>query len=169
MVSSGTGRKLRELRRETQHRTVNSDVSSVTPNAFAVTSDAYSGTLCNSSFHWTLYTGLKHRESYKLSSHQTLTSDMSDLISDASGLTSDASDLTSDVSGLYALHETIFNFFPCFHVPTQKCHNTCASVIAFSKIFLSRIQVSTLLDSNAYAQDMDLVAHDSRDDHDFPS
>jgi len=98
----------------------------------------------------------------RLGTHRTLTSDTSDLIPDASGL-------TSDVFGLYALHEMIFNFFSCFHVPTQKCHNTCASVLVFSQIFLSRIQVSTLLDPNAYAQDMDLVALDSRDDRDFPS
>ena len=84
-------------------------------------------------------------------------------------LNSDASDLNSDASGLNALHEKNSNFFPCFHVPTPKCHNTCASVLAFSQIFLSRIQVSTLLDPNAYAQDMDLVALDSRDDRDFPS
>ena len=66
---------------------------------------------------------------------RTLTSDTSNLIPYASGVTSDVSDLTSDVSGLYALHETIFNFFPCFHVPTPKCHNTCASVLAFSQTF----------------------------------
>jgi hypothetical protein len=68
-----------------------------------------------------------------------------------------------------SLREKFLNFYPCFHVPTPKCHNTCASVLAFSQIFLSRIQVSTLLDPNAYAQDMDLVALDSRDDRDFPS
>ena len=84
-------------------------------------------------------------------------------------LNSDASDLIPDASGLNALHEKISNFFPCFQVPTPKCHNTCGSVLAFSQIFLSRIQVSTLLDPNAYAQDMDLVALDSRDDRDFPS
>ena len=64
-----------------------------------------------------------------------LNSDTSDLIPDASGFTSDASVLTSDVSSLYALHETNSNFFPCFHVPTPKCHNTCASVLAFSQTF----------------------------------
>jgi len=57
-----------------------------------------------------------------------LNSDTSDLIPDASGH-------TSDVSGLYALHETNSNFFPCFHVPTPKCHNTSASVLAFSQTF----------------------------------
>ena len=113
-VSSGTERKLRELRIETQHRTVNSDAS-------GVALDANSGTLCGSSFHWTLYTRLKHRESCKLSSHRTLTLDMSDLILDASGL-------TSDMSGLYALHETIFNYFPCFHVSQNRPNYKSSSV-----------------------------------------
>ena len=119
-----------------QHQTLNSDASGVTPDASGVASDANSGTLYDNSFHQTLYTGLKHRESCKLSLHWTLTLNTSDLIPDASVLISDASDLTSDVFGLYALHKTIFNFFPCFHVPTPKCHNTCASVLAFSQTSL---------------------------------
>ena len=122
-----------------QHQTVNSNASGVTPDTSGVASDTNSGTLCDSNFHQTLYTGLKHRESCKLSLHRMLTSDTSDHIPDASGL-------TLDVSGLYQTRytETIFNFFPCFHVPTPKCHNTCASVLAFLQIFFKGVGLSNL-------------------------
>ena len=88
-------------------------------------------------FSQTLYTGLKHKESYKLSSHWMLTLDTSSVTSNASDLIPNASSLILDASGLYqtCCTEMIFNFFPCFHVPTSKCHNTCASVLAFSQIF----------------------------------
>jgi len=59
-------------------------------------------------------------------------------------------------------------------LPLLPCANTkvsphlCTCVSIFTNIF-PRIQVSALLDPNAYAQDMDLVALDSGDDRDFPS
>ena len=43
-------------------------------------------------------------------------------------------------------------------------HHQSACVLAFHKHFQDMD-----LDPNAYAQDMDLVALDSRDDRDFPS
>jgi hypothetical protein len=50
---------------------------------------------------------------------------------------------------------------------TTKCTPPCASVLAFHKHF-SRRYVSSLLDPNAYAQDIDLVALDSRANRDCP-
>jgi hypothetical protein len=51
---------------------------------------------------------------------------------------------------------------------TTKCSPTCVSVLAFLQSF-SRCYVSPLLDPNAYAQDDDLVALDSRANYDCPS
>jgi hypothetical protein len=51
---------------------------------------------------------------------------------------------------------------------TTKCTPPCACVLAFHKHF-SRRYVSSLLDPNAYAQDIDLVALDSRANRDCPS
>ena len=134
------------------HRTLNSDASGVTPDASGVHLTQNSESFSEKAFS-------------PDKTHQTQGGNCFRVRC----LNSDTSDLIPDVSSLKALHETISNFFPCFHVPTPMCHNTCASVLAFSQIFLSRIQVSTLLDPNAYAQDMDLIALDSRDDRDFPS
>jgi hypothetical protein len=54
----------------------------------------------------------------------------------------------------------------CAH--TTKCTPPCACVLAFHNHF-SRRYVSFLLDPNAYAQDIDLVALDSRANRDCPS
>jgi hypothetical protein len=51
---------------------------------------------------------------------------------------------------------------------TTKCTPPCACVLAFYKHF-SRRYVSSQLDPNAYAQDIDLVALDSRANRDCPS
>jgi hypothetical protein len=51
---------------------------------------------------------------------------------------------------------------------TTKCTPPCACVLAFHKHFSKRY-VSSLLDPNVYAQDIDLVALDSRANRDCPS
>jgi len=67
------------------------------------------------------------------------------------------------------LHPNLFQLNPLLLCANTGVSQHLCMCVSFSQTFLSRIQVSTLLDPNAYAQDMDLVALALRDDRDLPS